>query len=336
MVFRFGSRLSLTALAAAALWLGPAGGTSAAEPDRGGILTFQFENDLFSNKDGHFTHGTRIAWMSPEDSVPEWVRDAAGHVPLFDARASKRIVWSLGQSMYTPEDIGRADPDPNDRPYGGWTYIGIGLVSVDDAQLDNLELNIGMVGPASGAGAVHRAWHDAFGFKEPKGWDHQIGNEPGINLIYDRKWRNFHRFDLIGLEVDATPNAGVALGNVFTHAQAGLTVRLGQDLPADYGPPRIRPSLPGSDYFMPEKAFGWYLFAGVTGRAVARDIFLDGNTFADSPSVDKRPFVGDFQMGFAVTVGDVRLAYTHILRTREFEGQGESDQFGSLSVSARF
>jgi lipid A 3-O-deacylase len=136
--------------------------------------------------------------------------------------------------------------------------------------------------------------------------------------------------------VDATPDVGLALGNVYTHGQLGLTVRVGRDLPADYGPPRIRPSLPGSDYFRPDARFGWYLFAGVTGRAVARNIFLDGNTLADSPSVDKRHFVGDFQMGFAITFPSVRIAYTHILRTREFEHQAEADQFGSLSVSVRF
>lgn len=65
-------------------------------------------------------------------------------------------------------------------------------------------------------------------------------------------------------------------------------LRLGQRLPLDYGPPRIQPSLPGSGFFVPpQDRFGWYLFAGVEGRAVARNIFLDGNTFRDSRSVDK-------------------------------------------------
>jgi len=36
-----------------------------------------------------------------------------------------------------------------------------------------------------------------------------------------------------------------------------------------------------------------YLFAFVDGRAVGRDIFLDGNTFTDSHSVTRKTFVGD-------------------------------------------
>jgi lipid A 3-O-deacylase len=334
MVRFFASGVGTVAAAAMALlWLVPA---MAQDKDPDGIFTAQFENDLFSAKDGHFTHGTRFAWMAPEDDVPDAVLSAAEKFPLFEQRAARRLVWSLGQNIYTPDDISVHDPDPNDRPYAGWTYIGLGLVSVDENWLDNLELNIGVVGPASGGAATQRQWHKWFGFQEPKGWDHQLKNEPGIVLLYDSKWRNWTRVDLLGLEFDATPNAGLALGNVFTHVQAGMEVRLGRDLPSDYGAPRIRPSLPGADYFRPEKSWGWYVFAGFTGRAVARNIFLDGNTFTDSRSVDKRPFVGDFQLGFAMTFSAVRLAYTHIYRTREFEHQAEADEFGSLSLSVRF
>src|SRR3546814_17784538 len=104
---------------------------------------------------------------------------------------------------------------------------------------------------------------------------------------------------LNNLGVDVTPHLGAALGNVYTYGAGGLTLRFGEDLPDDYGPPRIRPALPGSDYFRPTDDFGWYFFAGAEGRIVARNIFLDGNTFKDSHSVDKRPLVADLQAGLA-------------------------------------
>ncbi len=135
---------------------------------------------------------------------------------------------------------------------------------------------------------------------------------------------------------DITPYAGADLGNVLTQAAGGVTLRIGFDLPADYGPPRVRPSLTGSDYFAPQRDFGWYLFAGTEGRAVARNIFLDGNSFQDSRSVDKRPLVADVQFGVAMTIGQVRFAYTHVLLTKEFYHQKSSDAFGSFSASVRF
>src|SRR3546814_8870959 len=107
---------------------------------------------------------------------------------------------------------------------------------------------------------------------------------------------------LNNLGVDVTPHLGAALGNVYTYGAGGLTLRFGEDLPDDYGPPRIRPALPGSDYFRPTDDFGWYFFAGAEGRIVARNIFLDGNTFKDSHSVDKRPLVADLQAGIAVNL----------------------------------
>ena len=301
-----------------------------------GILTVQFENDIVADADGQFTHGTRLAWMSPEGQVPEWARRIADAIPRLAEVSTKRIVYSLGQSIFTPDDITLRQPPPDDRPYAGWLYAGIGLVSVGERALDNLEIDVGVVGPASFAEQTQTAFHRWFGFDRPEGWRHQLENEPGLELVFERKWRAWQKFGVGGLGGDVVPHVGVALGNVLTQGAAGLTLRIGDDLPNDYGPPRIRPSLPGSDYFDPHDRLAWYLFVGAEGRAVGRNIFLDGNTFRDSPRVDKRNFVADFQAGIAVIVGRVRLAYTHVLRTREFHGQDDPGQFGAFSVSTRF
>ncbi|MBS29221.1 MAG: hypothetical protein CL566_09925 [Alphaproteobacteria bacterium] len=79
---------------------------------------------------------------------------------------------------------------------------------------------------------------------------------------------------------------------------------------------------------------GWRLAWVSCARGVARDIFLDGNTFASSHSVDKKHFVGDAQLGFAAIYHGVRLAFTQVFRTREFGGQSQSDRFGAVSLSA--
>ena len=179
-------------LAALLLLMANAPGHAQGQPDDG-ILTFQFDNDMFGNTDQHFTHGTRLAWMAPEDHVPDWVTYGAAFVPLFDATASKRIVYSLGQSIYTPDDISVKTLVPDDRPYAGWLYVGIGLVSVSGDQLDNLELDLGVVGPHSYAEDVQKTWHGWFGFQRPQGWDNQLRDEPGILLTYERKWRRWAR-----------------------------------------------------------------------------------------------------------------------------------------------
>ncbi|MCD6296979.1 MAG: lipid A deacylase LpxR family protein [Deltaproteobacteria bacterium] len=123
---------------------------------------------------------------------------------------------------------------------------------------------------------------------------------------------------------------------MFEVGSSTFIVRLGSHLDEDFGPPRISPSLPGSTYFRPGKGFSWYLFAGLEGKAVLRNILLDGNTFTDSYSVDKKLFVGDLQAGVTVQWDRFRISYTQIFRTKEFKQQDRADIFGSLSLSYHF
>jgi hypothetical protein len=255
---------------------------------------------------------------------------------LFPDVGAVRASYAIGQNMYTPEDIEIPNPPLDDRPYAGWLYGSIGLVVETGPRLDQLELTLGVIGPASLAEQTQKFIHEITNSPEPRGWDTQLKNEPGVVLTYRRSWRRFVETTALGNTFDITPHAGGALGNVFTNANAGLTLRLGRRLPHDYGPPRIQPSLPGSGFFMPQGRFGWYVFAGMEGRAVARNIFLDGNTFRHSRSVDREPLVGDLQFGLVLTWHNVRLGYTHVMRTREFETQDESDNFGAVGLSIRY
>lgn len=308
----------------------------AADETEPGTLSLVFENDLFYDTDRNYTNGVRASWLSGPDGTPDWALGAARWFPLFPEGGSVRTSYAVGQNMYTPDDVALRNPPRDDRPYAGWLYGSVGLIAETGRRLDQLELTLGVVGPASLAEQTQTLIHEITDSQEPRGWDTQLKNEPGVVLTYQRSWRGFVSESVSGFGFDATPHAGGTLGNVFTYANAGVMLRFGQRLPLDYGPPRIQPSLPDSGFFVPQDGFGWYLFAGVEGRAVARNIFLDGNTFRDSRSVDKEPLVGDLQFGIALTWRNVRLSYTHVLRTREFETQDEADEFGAFSLTMRF
>lgn len=319
-----------------------------------GVFNITAENDLWGNgSDRHFTHGTRFSYVSrnisdqcKENDPGLWedfrgvVQSAVPHVLELD---TSRFSLVLGQSIFTPENISQSALIPNDRPYAGWLYVGFGFVTErpgvfgGDA-FDTFEADIGVIGPASLAEFIQEGWHDVISTTDPEGWDNQLENEPGLLLTYERKWRLIKSDPTgSGLQFDFMPHAGLALGNVFTYGAIGATVRVGMHLQADYGPPRIRPGVQGSDFFnRPDGAFGWYLFAGVEGRAIGRNVFLDGNTFEDSHSVAKKTFVGDLQVGLVVTFKEFRLAFTNIFRTEEFYGQNETDEFGAISASIRF
>jgi hypothetical protein len=320
------------------------GGGTAYADDPGYVISIQFENDFFGGgTDRHFSHGTRIECLT---SPIQWMTDAADKVPWFRSERARsnpkdelkaRASFSLGQSIYTPEDTTATQLIAEDRPYAGWLYMGFGLVANQGTKrYDKLELEIGMVGPYSFAEDVQTFWHSLLGLQVPQGWDNQLENEPGVVLYYEQT-RRFEKQNIgWGLDADVLPHFGGALGNVFTYGVVGVTLRIGSELEDDFGPPRIRPSLPGGAYFRPGKGFNWYLFAGLEGRAVLYNIFLDGNTFKDSQSVDKKPFVGDLQAGLVFQWNRFRITYTQIFRTKEFDGQDDGDIFGSVSLSYQF
>ncbi len=331
------ARSDIVALAAALIL---AAAPANAADDRW-VWSVQIENDLFgSGLDQHYTHGTRIGAQAPaesKDPVTPRVLALASHVPWFPITKASRVSYALGQSMFTPADISIGTPQPDDRPYAGWLYGAATVETARAATIDTLEVNLGIVGPDSMADQTQTYWHDLIGAQQPMGWEHQLDNEPGLVLAYARRWRDLKPGTALGWASDVTPHAGANVGNVFTYAAAGATVRIGRNLSMDSGPPRaIRPSLPGSDFFDGSTGTGAYVFFGGEARAIARNIFLDGNSFSDGPSVDREIFVADFQAGFVVNTGRVRIGFSQTFRTREFEGQDDPDLFGALTFSVRF
>jgi lipid A 3-O-deacylase len=308
------------------------------------------ENDsLYFNSDKHYTQGLRLSMLSPVLKPGGWtdhVFQFTSNIPLVfanGAQSQRRVSWFLGQSIFTPKNLDIKPPDSHDRPYAGWLYTGPSLLQETDGyQLENLEMELGVVGPGAFGRQIQNDWHQFMGIHQAQGWSNQIQNEPGGVLAYDRYWRigvPFVHWDSGGVQdgVDIVPTAGATVGNVFDYAQIGAQIRVGHHLETDYGAVRVRPSMSGTDYFNGAHLgddIGWYFYAGAAGRAVARNIFLDGNSFRTSAHVEHKTFVGDLQGGVALYWSDhARLDLSVMRRSPEFVGQRGQDVLGSAAIS---
>ncbi len=314
---------------------------AAAEPDQlSGVIAVTSENDLFGGTDGNYTNGLRAEYLSEPEAARGSVRSMAGFIPGLSAeRTRMRRGVGVSHVIFTPADITRADPDPADRPYAAWLALSATLIAHDDDTQDSLQVNLGVIGPLAGGEFVQTNWHDLINLQDPRGWDAQLRNEVGIEIIAERQQVVYRTRALpFGLEADAALNIGGAVGNVRTSADLGGVLRLGRTLDArEFGPPRIRPALAGAGGFQRRDGIGGYLFAGVQGRAVARDIFLDGNSFRDSRRVDdRRSFVADLQAGAAVHWESVQLSFTLVHRTEQFIAQDGPQRFGAISLALAF
>lgn len=300
----------------------------------------------------------KASWVSPNiddfrdnGCVPGWAQPVDEAIRGFFAdffsteARTRNVVTSIGQEIYTPGDRLRTDLIRNDRPYAGWSYLGSAYNERRAGgagwpeRLDSFEVRLGMVGPLSLGQWSQDLIHDLRGFDKFQGWKNQLRNEPGVQAIVERKYRSRHEVDSTA---DATVHFGGSVGNVATYLNAGLEIRAGIGIPDDFGSSPIRPA--GNN-----TAPGTYRHAGRTGapvaahvfasfdlRAVARDIFLDGNTFVHSHRVDRRPYVADVALGVAGFAYGWKFSYARVLRSREFEGQPSRHSYGSFTLTYAF
>ena len=334
-------------------------------PSAGPAYRFQvlFENDgsfLKPNEleDRHYTNGAALDFAFKTRTLQGWI-DGLGLAS--DGAAAGVFV---AHEIYTPEDLSRTDPDPDDRPYAGYLYGG--LYAQNEVHrggydtLDHLQMNLGVVGPSSLAEEVQKYIHENFSGNDPFGWDAQLGDELAANLVYRRtaRWsltRHLHRYSIAhvpsgdayrafdfqtdpleGFDLELLPYGEVRLGTTHRDATAGGLLRIGWKLPDDFGPAQVRD--PGSFTGAgPQRGWSVYGFAGAAARYVQWNTFIQGNYERDpSPGVEVEPLVGLFRGGFAVAYTGNRfnaeIGYAQSYRTHEYEGQPDSDGIGQIQL----
>jgi len=323
----------------------------ATEIKRPWTTSLYLENDLFGETDQNYTNGIRLSWVSPnlssyrdDPAVPALINNVNDRLDrLLDFRTglTRNVVVSLGQLIYTPADRDATALQVDDRPYAGYLYLGFGFHARTSDRLDSVGVNLGVVGPAALGEQAQDAIHDLRNIKKFQGWDNQLRNEPALQLVYENKLRLFNQPLPFGMQHDFISHAGIALGNVGSYLNVGGEYRIGWDLPEDFGTSAVRPagdnSAPGSGdtrlILSDSLLYGLHGFVSVDGRLVGNDIFLDGNTWRDSHSIDKEYLVADVSVGLSFLVRQWKVSYGQVFRSREFKGQEHHHEYGSLSIS---
>jgi len=301
-------------------------------------VNLYFENDIFANTDSEYTDGSRLSTLLYRPAgAQEWLK-----IPFTDATSRAHFIsFSITQEMFTPSDLNESELIVDDRPYAGWLYFEMGLHQSSPHHLDSLSLQIGMVGPASGMEQLQRFVHENSGSDVAQGWDNQLNNELGIQLNYQHKWRYVPE-TLWGVESSVVPYLGGEFGNIAIKANAGILLRFGWNVPEDFGSSTIDE---GGENGIPVRtkclvdtpkpwSFNFYLAGGAT--LVARDIFLDGNTFSSSHSVNKEWLKGYGAFGLSGRYKSFNIDYIKTYHTKQYEGGTSSHSIGSIIVSYLF
>jgi len=334
-------------------------------------FTLWFENDALglgqSSSDRYYTNGVRLSYQSNDVGViSRWVNGLLETLPILRAEPESWGVF-VGNNIYTPEDIDEPRLLPRDRPYVGWSYLGAFLVrgSADPEDIDEdeaeqrpvifqeyVELSLGFIGDESGSEDLQREVHDLTGSSAPEGWENQLRDEMSVQLFYQRAWllklgpllKDTFRYP----EVDFVPHVGFALGTVHTYFAIGGMFRVGINMGYQFGPPQLIVSAGLGTLDPPDHYYRIYVFTRVQGRIVAHNTFVEGsllreriraesiNGYVEGHDLSMEVFVADFEAGLVIEYDGVALSFTNVIRTREFEEQGETFLFGAVSLSVTF
>jgi hypothetical protein len=317
------------------------------EPLLGPVSNVWLENDLVVMTDQHYTHGSRISHTFAEqpeaNHESRWDGRLADSLPHFGLRP---VAWrgslSLTQNIYTPVDTAATGLMPDDRPYAGWLFmtgslLRRGTTAAGTPLLDVWTLQAGVVGPAALGEEAQNGVHRIRSLPLAQGWANQLSNEPDIATGYARTAR-FTVPLSERVRGEFIPHFGVRLGTVQTFASIGAQWRLGFNPPPDFGWRSIDEVIPasGGQPMDGSGSRGFHLFFGVEGRVFGHNMLLQGNLFHDSHHVDMQPFVGEVTIGAVYSGKRWDIAYTHQVRSNEFQDQGDVDSFGSFSVAYKW
>ena len=311
-------------------------------------VTFIEENDVFNLGDGlrtdrDRTQAARLAVTFPAESTPSWARAAAGAIPLFADGAPVHLGVVVGQEIATPEDLALTFPFPDDRPYVAWLFAGAVLqVPVFDPDAarrrdrrDTLEIDLGVVGPSAQGETAQNSFHRLFDIPDASGWDAQVEDEFAFLATAERRWRVLAgggSGDGGRLGWDALPFLRARAGSVRVDGGAGGIVRVGWNLPRDFGPSSI--DAHGLDRRAPPPGFWICGWAGGEGRGVAHDVLVSGGVFRDGPGVTEEPFVWSATAGLAAGWGPVTLAFGQTFTSPEFRERSRYHQVSTILLSA--
>jgi lipid A 3-O-deacylase len=318
-----------------------------AQTTKGEAINFYIENDSRNiggpGLDKAYSNGFKLSFIAAENDIPNWAKPIVDRSEVLRKAlkgAQTNFGIALAQQIYTPANTQSPDLIIDDRPYAGWSYIALSTQFKGEKNSHSFEFDVGVIGPEAGGESVQNGFHKMIEVETTKGWKNQLKTEPTLQVAYQQRLRFLelkkqnqkNYFDVI-------PFFGGSVGNVAIDAHGGALVRLGTELPDDFGP--TRPSLIDGDNFVNPvnsiyKLPSFYAFASARGVGVARNIFLDGNTFKESHRVRKYPFLLETEFGFVAMYSHLTLAWRFVTRSPEFEQRSTVNSFASVSIGYTF
>ena len=190
-------------------------------------FTLTTENDLYgAGTDQNYTNGIRLSWFKVRQKPPGITEEVEAILPFVEVNETTSVAYSLGHNIYTPDAVESPLQDPNDRPWAAFLYGSMAMVTLEKDHIDEFEVTLGVVGLLALGEPAQRTWHKLINSTNPSGWDNQLSNEPGLIFSWQRRWPEMWSVDLDDSFISLVPHAGATIGNIYTYANVGGTMKI--------------------------------------------------------------------------------------------------------------
>lgn len=282
-----------------------------------GKLSITAENDTIFHDDADYTHGTRI----------EYIQDDG-------------LRYGVSQQIYTPLGLINKDQVQGRHPYAGTLvgFLGGRCVQPEFKHIsvyNDLEFQIGVLGPSSQAEHTQRIVHKILDCNDPKGWDHQLHDELILQSVY------WHGYDIrllgrnYGWNIRWRTELGGLLGTLQVAPGINSDIKLGYGFGASEIDHEMHVRSVRSATRKPN--YQIYGLAGCEGRWWLRNELLDGNAHyignSDTLTVDKEEFTGCAKLGIGAKYQRLDIRFIWIWCTREYKTQETTPNYGSITIS---
>ena len=295
-------------------------------------ISLASDNDYLSIEDYYYTAGQDFFYrrlLQPNSKFHRFMR------PKGAGDSVKVIVeYHYGFKIFTPLDIDETDVRLLDRPYAGWNFGRITFSNFPSSRSGNqYQLEMGIVGPASGMESLQRWIHQLTHYTLPKGWMFQVPNEWVANLYYARlyNWR-------LTSDIDFVSESSVQAGTGSNKISQEITMRLIQF--NDIGNSVFNNSRLNWDNRSKGRTreYEFFFLFGAGVQYVLSNIFIEGSLISGNKTqvnTQLQPWVITRKYGLMFSKHDISWSVLFHHLSKEMK-VGESHDYASLSLAVRF
>jgi lipid A 3-O-deacylase len=321
---------------------------------------FEWDNDAFARTDRWFTNALRVSWVyceRPQQEAPittallrtvPFLLGEAAQRPSDRGRPARGVAYSVGQTMYTPQDITRAESQVTDRPWAGFLYVATGVFGYSGPVYHATDLKLGISGPHSKADWVQRQWHQLIDSDYPAGWEQQTRTRLGVQLGHMRlkRFGDTSENDRFGFSQGWAVNVGTLrsyatwMGGITLGTQTGPNPVFALSNEGD---------LVVQDFDNRKALDKWLFFANLSVTRQFTHHLITGRTLGPRPQVELRPWVVATQLGVSSPAwkdpfggwlwdGRLRVIYSLTQRSADFHSplrpeRKAAQRWGTVSLN---